>query len=29
LGQHTQDVLIDMLGYTPEEVATWKAAGVV
>jgi crotonobetainyl-CoA:carnitine CoA-transferase CaiB-like acyl-CoA transferase len=29
LGQHSQDVLIDMLGYTPEEVATWKAAGVV
>ena len=29
LGQHTREVLVDLLGNSPEEVAAWRAAGVV
>lgn len=29
LGQHTTEVLVDVLGYKPEEVRAWREAGVV
>jgi formyl-CoA transferase len=29
LGQHTREVLVDLLGSSPEEVAAWRAAGVI
>jgi crotonobetainyl-CoA:carnitine CoA-transferase CaiB-like acyl-CoA transferase len=29
LGQHTQDVLVNVLGFTSEEVSAWREAGVV
>jgi formyl-CoA transferase len=29
LGEHTEEVLRDMLGYSAEEVAALRAAGVV
>lgn len=29
LGQHTTEVLVDLLGCTPDEVSAWKQAGVV
>lgn len=29
LGQHTEEILIDELGFTAEAIATWRQAGVV